>query len=164
MPSLARFWCAQLPHFRIEHLRSTLDVVPYMAAIDEFQHRVYEEGLDAEGRAAAWRAAAERFQPAIDWAADPWYGGARWMFQLHVFQYPFYYLDYALARLVSWQLWLESLEDEQAAIDKYLALCDMGGTKPFRQMVVDAGLGDPFDEAVIERTMSALRPHLQLDD
>jgi M3 family oligoendopeptidase len=164
MPYLEPFFGPELEHFRIEHLRSTLDVVPYMAAIDEFQHRVYQEGLDAEGRAVAWREAAERFQPAIDWAADPWYGGGRWLFQLHVFQYPFYYLDYALARLVSWQLWLESLEDEQAAIDKYLALCDMGGTKPFRQMVVDAGLGDPFDEAVIERTMSALRPHLQLDD
>ena len=56
-----------------------------------------------------------------------------------------------------------ALRDEQAAIDKYLTLCDMGGTKPFRQMVVDAGLGDPFDEAVIERTMRDLRPHLQLD-
>jgi hypothetical protein len=39
----------------------------------------------------------------------------------------------------------------------------MGGTKPFRQMVLDAGLGDPFDEAVIEDTMRRLRPHLQLD-
>ncbi|MCW2925587.1 MAG: oligoendopeptidase, partial [Thermoleophilia bacterium] len=75
----------------------------------------------------------------------------------------FYYLDYALARLVSWELWLESLEDEDAAIAKYLKLCDAGGTKPFRQLVVDAGLGDPFDEAVIERTMARLRPHLELD-
>src|SRR5204863_80754 len=83
----------------------------------------------AAGRAQAWREAAARFQPALDWAADDWYGGGRWLFQLHVFQYPFYYLDYALARLVSWELWLESLEDESAALDKYLALCDMGGTK-----------------------------------
>jgi oligoendopeptidase F len=80
-----------------------------------------------------------------------------------VFQYPFYYLDYALARLVSWQLWLVSLDDEAAAFDTYLALCDMGGTKPFRQMVVDAGLGDPFDETVIERTMARMRPHLELE-
>jgi M3 family oligoendopeptidase len=163
LPYLEPFFGDQLEHFRVEHLRSTLDVVPYMAAIDEFQHRVYEEGLDAGGRALAWRSAAARFQPGIDWEADAWYGGGRWLFQLHVFQYPFYYLDYALARLVSWELWLESLEDESAALDKYLALCDMGGTKPFRQMVVDAGLGDPFDEAVIERTMAKLRPHLQLD-
>lgn len=163
MPYLGPFFGDQLEQFRVEHLRSTLDVVPYMAAIDEFQHRVFEEDLDAEGRAQAWRDAAARFQPAIDWSADEWYAGGRWLLQLHVFQYPFYYLDYALARLVSWQLWLESLEDEQAAIDKYLALCDMGGTKPFRQMVLDAGLGDPFDEAVIEDTMRRLRPHLQID-
>lgn len=163
LPYLRPFFGQQLEHFRVEHLRSTLDVVPYMAAIDEFQHRVYEQDLDAEGRAAAWRDAAQRFQPAIDWDVDAWYAGGRWLFQLHVFQYPFYYLDYALARMVSWELWLESLDDEPAAIEKYLTLCDMGGTRPFRQMVLEAGLGDPFDEAVIERTMARLRPHLQLD-
>ncbi|MCW2925255.1 MAG: oligoendopeptidase, partial [Thermoleophilia bacterium] len=130
LPYLAPFFGGELDHFRVEHLRSTLDVVPYMAAIDEFQHAVYEGSLDAAGRAEAWRAAAQRFQPGIDWAADDWYAGARWLFQLHVFQYPFYYLDYALARLVSWELWLESLEDEDAAIAKYLKLCDAGGTKP----------------------------------
>jgi M3 family oligoendopeptidase len=163
LPYLGAFFGDELEHFRVEHLRSTLDVVPYMAAIDEFQHRVYLEDLDADGRARAWEEAARRYQPAIDWDADAWYAGNRWMLQLHVFQYPFYYLDYALARIVSWDLWLRSLEDEQAAIATYLDLCDMGGTKPFRQMVVDAGLGDPFDESVIESTMRRLRPHLQLD-
>jgi M3 family oligoendopeptidase len=163
MPYLGSFFGDELEHFRVEHLRSTLDVVPYMAAIDEFQHRVYLDDLDPAGRAAAWEDAARRYQPALDWDADAWYAGNRWMLQLHVFQYPFYYLDYALARIVSWDLWLRSLDDERAAIDTYLELCDIGGTKPFRQMVLDAGLGDPFDEAVIESTMARLRPHLQLD-
>jgi M3 family oligoendopeptidase len=163
LPYLEPFFGDELPAFRVEHLRSTIDSVPYMAAIDEFQHRIYEEGLDAAGRAAAWEDVARRYQPAIDWDADSWYAGNRWMLQLHVFQYPFYYLDYALARIVSWDLWLRSLEDEAGATATYLELCDIGGTKPFRQMVVDAGLGDPFDEAVIADTMARLRPHLQLD-
>ncbi|MBC7459898.1 MAG: M3 family oligoendopeptidase, partial [Thermoleophilia bacterium] len=63
----------------------------------------------------------------------------------------------------SWELWLNSLEDEAAAIESYLTLCSLGGTKPFRELVREAGLGDPFDEAVIERTMARLRPHLGLD-
>lgn len=164
LPYLEPFFGAdQLDHVRLEHLRTTLDSVPYMAAIDELQHRIYDEDLDAEGRAAAWRDVAARYQPAIDWDADEWYAGARWIFQLHVFQYPFYYLDYALARMVSWELWLRSLEDEQAALATYLQLCDLGGTKPFRQLVVEAGLGDPFDEATLDRTMTRLRPHLALD-
>ena len=163
LPYLEPFFGSELPAFQLEHLRSTLDTVPYMAAIDEFQHRIYDEVLDAAGRAEAWRDLAQRYQPAIDWDADPWYGGGRWLLQLHVFQYPFYYLDYALARIVSWELWLESLEDEQAAIAKYLRLCEMGGTRPFRTMVQEAGLGDPFDEAVIERTMARLRAHLAID-
>lgn len=163
MPYLAPFFGDKLEQFRVEHLRSTLDVLPYMAAIDEFQHRIYDDGLDAAGRAAAWREIAGRFEPGIDWDADSWYGGGRWMLQLHVFQYPFYYLDYALARIVSWELWLRSLEDEQAAIDTYLNLCDAGGTKSFRTLVTDAGLGDPFDETVIASTVERLLPHLELD-
>jgi M3 family oligoendopeptidase len=163
LPYLKPFFGEGLAEFSREHVRSSLTVVPYMAAIDEFQHRVYQEDLDAAGRTEAWRAAAGRFQPGIDWSADEFYGGNRWLFQLHVFQYPFYYLDYALARLVSWELWLNSLEDEAAALESYLTLCSLGGTKPFRELVREAGLGDPFDEAVIERTMARLRPHLGLD-
>ncbi|MCW2962088.1 MAG: pepF [Thermoleophilia bacterium] len=162
-PHLQPFFGEDLETYTLDHLRSTLVTVPYMAAIDEFQHRIYDNDLDADGRTAAWREISRRYQPATDWDADEWYGGGRWLFQLHVFQYPFYYLDYALARLVSWELWLNSLEDRDAAITSYLKLCSLGGSRPFRAMVQEAGLGDPFDEAVIERTMSRLRTHLQLD-
>jgi M3 family oligoendopeptidase len=139
-----------------------IEFMPYMAAIDEFQHRVYDERLDRAGRAAAWRDVADRYQPAVDWDANEWYGGARWILQNHLFGAPFYYLDYGLAQLVAWQLWLDSLEDRDSAIERYLKLCSEGGTKPFRQLVLEAGLKDPFDEAVIADTVARLRPHLGL--
>jgi M3 family oligoendopeptidase len=161
---LAPFFGTGTTQYAREHLRSTLEHIPYMVAIDEFQHRIYDEQLDAEGRAAAWREIAPRLMPAIDHAADDWYAGARWVMQLHVFHYPFYYLDYALAQVVAWQLWLASLEDHAGATRTYLKLCDAGGTAPFRTLVREAGLGDPFDPAVIERTMRQLEPHLGLDD
>lgn len=164
MPYMSSFFSPpELDRYRLEHIRSTIDSVPYMAAIDEFQHNVYEQDLDADGRADAWEKLARRFQPGIDWDADSWYCANRWLLQLHVFQYPFYYLDYALARIVSWEIWLRSLEDEKAAFATYLDLCDIGGTKSFRQMVVEAGLGDPFDVNVIASTMERLTPHLELD-
>lgn len=164
VPHLRSFFGDGLDAYALDHLRGTLVSVPYMAAIDAFQHRVYQEGLDADGRSAAWAELARRFQPGIDWDVDEWYGRNRWLLQLHVFQYPFYYLDYALARIVSWELWLRSLEDRDAAIETYLTLCSAGGTRAFRDLVRDAGLGDPFDEAVIEHTMTRLREHLRLDD
>jgi oligoendopeptidase F len=151
-----------LEKFRLRALRGTISSVPYLASIDAFQHRVYEEDLDAAGRAEAWAQIAREYQPGIDWDADEWYGRNRWMLQLHVFQYPFYYLDYALARLVSWDLWLRSLDDRDGAIATYLELCSAGGTKPFRQLVLDAGLGDPFDPDVIADTVRRLTPHLKL--
>lgn len=147
---------------RDSHVQA-IEFMPYMAAIDEFQHRIYDERLDRDGRAAAWREIAGRFQPGIDWDANEWYGGARWILQGHLFGAPFYYLDYGLAQLVAWQLWLDSLEDRESAMARYLTLCEQGGTKPFRQLVLEAGLKDPFDEAVIADTVARLRPHLGLD-
>jgi M3 family oligoendopeptidase len=161
-PHMAPLFGDDLEKFRLRALRGTISSVPYLASIDAFQHRVYEEDLDAAGRAEAWAQIAREYQPGIDWDADEWYGRNRWMLQLHVFQYPFYYLDYALARLVSWDLWLRSLDDRDGAIATYLELCSAGGTKPFRQLVLDAGLGDPFDPDVIADTVRRLTPHLKL--
>lgn len=162
-PYMETFFGGGADAYRLDHVRGTLEIVPYLASIDDFQHRIYEQGLDAEGRGAAWREVAKQYMPMIDWDADDWYARGRWMLQLHVFQYPFYYLDYALARLVSWELWLDALEDRDAGIEKYLRLCELGGTKPFREAVISAGLGDPFDPATIERTISRLMPHLELE-
>jgi M3 family oligoendopeptidase len=162
-PFMATFFGSDADAFKLEHLRSTLLQVPYMAAIDEFQHEVYAMGLDAAGRGDLWERLAGEFLPGFDWSSEPWLARNRWLTQLHVFQYPFYYLDYALARLVSWELWLRSLDDRDGAIATYLELCSLGGTKPFRQLVTEAGLGDPFDGAVIERTVQRMRPHLGLD-
>lgn len=152
-------------HYRGEHLRSTLLQVPYMAAIDEFQHGVYgdsEQLLSADGRAELWERTARRYLEGIDFEVEPWWTRNRWLMQLHVFHYPFYYIDYALARMVSWELWLDSLEDAASAHERYLALCSAGGTRTFRELLDHAGLGDPFDARTVERTMARLAPHLGL--
>jgi M3 family oligoendopeptidase len=150
-----------------QHLRATLLAVPYMAQVDAFQHEIYDrlasgEGLDGAGRNDLWAQLTREWRPGIDWDAEPRVAQLRWLQQLHIFHSPFYYLDYALARVVSWELWLRSLEDHDAAITTYLDLCSAGGTKPFRQLVLDAGLGDPFDPAVIANTVARLVPHLGL--
>lgn len=150
--------------FARDHIQGTIATMPYLVAIDEFQHRIYDEKLDRAGRGDAWSELATQWLPGIDNNADAFYARNRWLRQLHVFNSPFYYIDYALARMVSWELWLDSLEDRDDAVGRYLELCSLGGTKPFRELVTTVGLSDPFDPAVVERTITRLRPHLGLDD
>lgn len=167
-PHLDTFFGSDAATFCNQHLRSTLLVVPYMAQVDEFQHTIYEAQaagapLDATARNDLWESLTRQWRPGIDWDADARVTRLRWMQQLHIFQAPFYYLDYALARMVSWQLWLQSIENPETAITTYLNLCSAGGTTPFRRLVVESGLGDPFNEDVIAKAASQLVPHLQLD-
>lgn len=151
------------PLFAREHVRSTISTMPYLAAIDEFQHHVYEGSLDRTARGDLWSQLAQRWLPGIDNDANEFYARHRWLRQLHVFQYPFYYIDYALARMVSWELWLDSLDDHDAAVERYLELCSLGGTRPFRDIIAAVGLSDPFDADVVARTITRLRPHLGID-
>lgn len=167
-PHLESFFGDHTDVFCQQHLRSSLLVVPYMAQVDDYQHQLYAAvaagtPLDAEARGDLWEQLTRQWRPGIDWDAEPRVARLRWLQQLHIFQSPFYYLDYALARMVSWQLWLRSLEDLDGALATYLDLCSAGGTKPFRQLVMDAGLGDPFDEAVIADTAARLLPQLGID-
>lgn len=150
-----------------EQVRDSILTVPYMASVDAFQHAIYDPavpgGLDQAARAEKWVELTNTFRKGIDWSADEWWHRSLWLAQRHIYKAPFYYLDYALAQVVSWELWLNSLEDMESARATYLALCDAGGTKPFRTLVRDAGLGDPFNPQVVARTISRLRPHLGLN-
>jgi M3 family oligoendopeptidase len=166
-PYLDAFFDEGADAFREQHLIETVLLLPYIACVDHFQHEIYSAERatrpSARERDELWCELTRRYRPGIDWDASPDSMRLRWLQQQHVFQSPFYYLDYGLARMVSWQLWLDSLEDRDKALATYLDLCTVGGTKSFRAMVRDAGLGDPFAEDTIADTVARLRPHLGLD-
>jgi M3 family oligoendopeptidase len=150
--------------YRTQHLRSQFLAVPYMAAVDDFQHRLYDPSretlTDATERGTIWGNLVDEYLPGIDWASTPWYRRTFWLRQHHITTKPFYYLDYALAQVVSWQLWLDSLEDRDSAHERYLNLCSLGGSVPFRTLLREANLGDPFDPAVVADVARRLQPHL----
>jgi len=161
-PWMELFFGEAAPRFRAEHLAQQIAFLPYGCAIDHFQHRVYEEpDAPALKRHAMWAEVERRYLPWRDWGDIP-HGkdGAAWQAQLHVYQYPFYYIDYVLAELVALQLMELSLRDAAAAWSAYQRLCETGGSKSFRTVVRDAGLGDPFDpevvRAVAERSSAIL--------
>ena len=147
--------------FRTEHFAAQVAFVPYGCAIDHFQHEVYaEEAMPAKERRALWRDIEAQYLPSRNWGGIP-FGeeGSAWQAQLHVFQYPFYYIDYVLAELVAFQFLELSEQDASEAWRRYQHLCDLGGSRGFRELVGDvAGLRDPFSDGgvgAIARTLSA---------
>ena len=132
--------------FRAMHLVSSLSFLPYGVCVDHFQHEVYAkpEATPAE-RHAMWQKLERLYMP---WT---YYGdlkhpamGGRWQAKAHIYNGPFYYIDYTLALCCAMQFWVRSRQDPKAALDAYVALCARGGSMGFTGLVESAGLISPF--------------------
>ncbi|QDV08850.1 Peptidase family M3 [Planctomycetes bacterium Poly30] len=149
--------------FRDEHVAGQIAFIPYGCAIDEFQHEVYDHpDWSADERRAAWRKIEKRYLPWRHWDGIR-HGeeGGAWQAQLHVFQYPFYYIDYVLAELVAFQFLALSQSDATEAWSRYQKLCDLGGSRGFRELVGETvGLQDPFTEGSLEAIAKTLKARL----
>ena len=150
---------------RIEHLEGTLESLPHMAAIDAFQHWVYTsgEGHDADARDAAWLRIHTRFDAGLDWGGIEAERLARWYRQLHVFLYPFYYIEYGIAQMGALQVWRNSLADHAGALAAYRNALALGATKPLPELFAAAGAKLVFDAvtmgqlvALVEEQVAAL--------
>src|SRR5581483_2902710 len=120
----------------------------YCSLVDEFQHWVYrnpEASLDQ--RDSQWVNLWDKYMPGLDWRGAEKYKATRWYAQNHIFRTPFYYIDYALASTVAMQLALINTANHKAAVNKYLQMCQLGGTKSFVNAVTSSGLRSPFEES-----------------
>lgn len=143
--------------YRRRHLAESILILPYIAMVDEFQHRVYSgEAQGAKGRAKAWEELEREYAPGIDFAEAKDWQRCRWIRQLHIFKYPFYYIDYAIAQVGAWQLWMQSLQNKQAALENYLNLCKLGGTLPLKDFFKAGNLKLPFEEGVLKDLMGQI--------
>ena len=99
--------------------------------VDEFQHRVYAEpDLTPAGRNAVWLELEAKYRPHIDQRGIPYLErGTRWQYQMHIYETPFYYIDYCLAQTAAFQFLLASQDDYADAFARYLHLSEQGGEK-----------------------------------
>ena len=150
----------------IEHLEDVLLALPHIASVDAFQTWIYTsgQGHDAAARDAAWLEIRARFERGVDWSGLERERVARWYRQLHIFEYPFYYIEYGIAQLGALQVWRNSLHDERDAVRKYRAALALGGTTPLPEIYRTAGAKLVFDEetmgelvALVERRIAELR-------
>lgn len=132
---------------RREHLEGILELLPHVAAIDAFQHWLYTsgQGQDRDARDAAWVRIHARFDAGLDWDGIERERRARWLRQLHVFLYPFYYIEYGVAQLAALQVWRNALADPATALAAYRDALALGATKPLPELLAAAGARLVFD-------------------
>lgn len=152
---MERFFGDHADRFRENHLTDALLFLPYGAAVDHFQHLVYERpDASPDERRQMWQRMERTYLP---WRRyqdlDHPAAGGFWQLQRHIYINPFYYIDYCLAQTCALQLWIHAQKDADATLDAYVALCNRGGQLPFQALVRSAGLASPFDEGVLARVV-----------
>ena len=132
--------------YELFHAEDSFVFLPYGCMVDEFQHIVYQNpGLTPEQRNAEWLKLEEKYRPWNDFGDLPFYGrGAGWQRQLHIYECPFYYIDYCLATVIALQFFLASLQDHEDAWQRYLKLTRLGGTASYAELAEAAGMKVPF--------------------
>lgn len=147
-PYLDAFYSSdEVSRARLEHLEGTLAFLPYMATVDAFQHWMYENpGHSHAERDAKWAELSGRFTPGVDWFGLEEERASYWQRQLHIYQVPFYYVEYGIAQVGAWQVWRNSLKDPARALNDYRAALALGYTRPLPELYRTAGatfsLGD----------------------
>ncbi|MGU3471048.1 M3 family oligoendopeptidase [Paenibacillus sp. D51F] len=166
-PWMELFFKEDTDKYRFNHLDSALSFIPYGVSVDEFQHFVYEhpEATPAE-RKAKWLEIEETYRPGRSFDGNGYLErGGFWQKQSHIFQTPFYYIDYTLAQLCAFQFWKRSGDDFQTAWQDYLALCRLGGSKSFTGLVASAGLISPFQDGAVTSVIGQINGWLDsIDD
>ena len=138
--------------FRYSHLAGALTFIPYGTMVDHFQHIVYEKpDMTPAERHETWKELAAIYQPWMRLDGEiPFYGaGEYWQRQMHIYQSPFYYIDYCLAQTVSLQIWALMQKDRANAWDHYMAYTRQGGSRVFTELLQNANLTSPFEESCL---------------
>lgn len=133
--------------YRYQHLCDALKFIPYGTMVDHFQHIVYENpSLTPAERNEEWRKLTKIYMPWIKLDGSPFYGeGRAWQRQIHIYENPFYYIDYCFAQTASLQFWALMQEDFDESFKRYLSLVHLGGTKTYSELIKSAGFESPFE-------------------
>jgi oligoendopeptidase F len=159
---------AELARARIEHLEGILKFLPYMAVVDAFQHWVYthpQAAAAADQCDARWEELWQRFMPDVNWIGLEAARASGWHRKPHIFESPFYYIEYGMAQVGALQVWRNSLHQPAAALQAYRQALSLGGTQTLPALFAAAGAEFRFDTTLlaelvdlIETTVTELIP------
>ncbi len=151
-----KFFGDQADAYKYKHLFSALAFIPYGTIVDYFQEIIYENPeLTPAQRKEVWLELEGKFRPwmnadGIEYIEE----GTRWQYQNHIFQSPFYYIDYCLAQTIAFEFLKLSLEDYDSALKTYIAHAKRTGNYGFTDLVKLAGLKSPFEKGALTEVAS----------
>jgi oligoendopeptidase F len=147
-----QFFGENTEKYKYKHAFSALSFIPYGTIVDYFQHIVYANpDMTPAERNETWNMLEAQFRPYLS-TKDMTYlsKGTRWQFQMHIYETPFYYIDYCLAQVVAFEFLLKSRKDYSAAFDKYVHFLRHGGELIFTDLIAEAGLNSPFENGALK--------------
>jgi oligoendopeptidase F len=144
-------------------LERVITIFPWIATIDKFQHWIYENPVHTDlERAEVWMNILNQYTTsAIDYSGLMPYSNISWQRQLHLFEVPFYYIEYGIAQLGAIGLWKQYKENKEAAIANYLSGLSLGGTRTLPELYSAAGLSFDFSPSTIKELMDLVRTELE---
>ena len=161
-PWMELFFKEDTAKYKYSHLSDAIKFIPYGIVVDAFQHFVYEHPeATPEERKAAWRKLEKKFLPHKDYDGCEFLEkGGWWHQQSHIFNSPFYYIDYTLAQICALQFWKRMQDNKEEAWNDYVRLCGVGGTKSFLQLVEYGNLKSPFEDGCVSSVIVEIKEWL----
>ncbi len=151
-PYMEKFFGKDAEKYKFMHALESFSFIPYGTMVDAFQHIVYENpDMTPDERNAAWLELEKQFRPHISVEGMPYLEkGTRWQYQMHIYEAPFYYIDYCLAQTAAFRFLLASREDYADAFARYLRLSKQGGEKVWTDLLAEAGFPSPFEPGALQ--------------
>jgi oligoendopeptidase F len=148
---------------RLEQFERVVDIFPWVAVVDSFQHWLYTNpGHTGGDRSAKWLEITSRFEVKIDWSdLNPDVKRYAWHRQLHIFEVPFYYIEYAIAQLGALQLYRIYRDDPAQAVDQYLKALSLGGSRSPGELFKAAGISLDFSADMLKSLMEVCEEEIE---
>jgi oligoendopeptidase F len=148
-----------LSRAKLKELEKVITIFPWIATIDKFQHWIYENPKHTEAeRTARWMDILYEFSSdVVDFSGLEEYRKSGWQRQLHLFEVPFYYIEYGIAQLGAIGLWMQFKKDKEQALDNYVNALSQGGTKTLPDLYKTAGLEFNFAPEKIKELMEFVK-------
>ena len=147
-----KFFGEDAKKYKYMHALENFSFIPYGTMVDAFQHIVYENpDMTPAQRNQAWLELEKKFRPHIQTEGVPFIEeGRRWQYQMHIYESPFYYIDYCLAQTAAFGFLLASQEDYDGAYARYIRLMKQGGETYYEELLKEAEIPSPFQEGALQ--------------
>ena len=151
-----------LSRAKLKELEKVITIFPWIATIDKFQHWIYENPKHTEDeRTGKWMEILNEFSSSVvDFSGLGEYRKSGWQRQLHLFEVPFYYIEYGIAQLGAIGLWMQFKKSKEKALDNYINALSQGGTKTLPELYKSAGLEFDFAPEKISELMEFVKDEM----